>query len=123
MVEKVWLLLIAVASLSFEVSAQQVASQAMLSSEQREGRRIFQQKCAVCHVPMTDMTPSYAPILTKGLVEGDESAFREAITNGSGPRMPAWKYTLQPKQIDSIIAYLKTLDQPLRTVASERPER
>jgi mono/diheme cytochrome c family protein len=28
--------------------------------------------------------------------------------NGS-QRMPAWQYTLQPSQIDSVIAYLKTV--------------
>lgn len=119
---KFWLLLVAFAALSLGMSAQQVTSQPVLSGEQKEGRRIFQQKCAVCHVPASFIAEPYAPKLTKGLVEGNEDGVRETIANGSGPRMPGWKYTLQPNQIDIVIAYLKTLEKPSPTVASERPE-
>lgn len=120
--KKLWLLFVAPTVLSIGVSAQQVTSQSALSAEQKEGRRIFQQKCAVCHVPASFIAEPYAPKLTKGLVEGNEDGVRETITNGSGPRMPGWKYTLQPNQINLVIAYLKALEKPSATVASERPE-
>ena len=117
-----WTLLFACVCLSFAVSAQQAVSPSVLSAEQREGRRIFQQKCALCHVPASSLAEPYAPKLTRGLVEGNENSIRETITNGSGPRMPGWKYTLQPNQINNVIEYLKILDKSTRTIVSERPE-
>lgn len=120
---KVCTLLLTLVCLSLGISAQQAVLQSGLSAEQREGRRIFQQKCAFCHVPISSLAEPYAPRLTRGLVEGNEGSIREAITNGSGPRMPGWKYTLQPNQINNVIEYLKILDKSSRTIASERPER
>ena len=121
MMAKSWLLLIAFVGLSCSLSARQVANPS-LSDEQQEGRRIFQQKCAVCHGPTSSFAEPYARPLTKGRVEGNEEYIREAITNGSGPRMPAWRYTLQPNQINNILAYLKTIEKPSPTITSERPE-
>ena len=120
--QKFWLLLFAFAVLSFGISAQQVTSQPVLSNQQKEGRQAFQRKCAICHVPGSSIAEPYAPKLAKGLIEGNEKDVRELIMNGSGPRMPGWKYTLQPDQIDNVIEYLKTLEKPGPTVASEHPE-
>jgi mono/diheme cytochrome c family protein len=92
------------------LAQQNVATTSTLSDTQREGRRIFQQKCAVCHVPNSPRAKQYAPGLFKGVVDG------------TGDRMPGFKYALQPEQLNEIIEYLQTLDQPPRTVASERDE-
>src|SRR5205807_944023 len=48
------------------------------------------------------------PLLTKGAGGGDESVVREYILNGT-PRMPSFKYFLQPAEIDAVVAYLKTV--------------
>lgn len=120
--KKFLLLLLTFAVLSLDISAQQVTSQPALSSQQREGRQIFQRKCAVCHVPASSIAEPYGPKLSKALVEGNESDVRQLIMNGSDPQMPGWKYTLQPDQINNVIEYLKTLEIPGPTVASERPE-
>jgi mono/diheme cytochrome c family protein len=108
---------------AFRFPPQQTAStRAALSDSQKEGRRTFQQKCAVCHVPIAPSARQYGPGLSKALVAGNEDFLRKTIMNGSGDRMPGWKYALEPKQIDDIIDYLKTLETPARTVASERDE-
>jgi mono/diheme cytochrome c family protein len=94
---------------------------------QKEGRRIFQQKCAVCHVPAWRGATTLGPGLSNRTIRAQgESAVEDAITNGlydELDKMPGFKYTLTPEQIRNIIHYLKTLDQPAETVVSERPER
>jgi len=103
------------------------AEQKNLGAPQKEGRRLFQQKCAVCHVPAWHGATTLGPGLSKQTIKADgESAVEDAITNGlydEVDQMPGFKYTLTSEQIRNIIAYLKTLDQPAETVVSERPER
>ena len=107
------------------------ARDSALTHPQREGRRIFQQKCAVCHVPTWPGAATLGPGLSNQTIQGNESAVRDTITNGlydqsvlgPGFTMPGWKYTLSSEQINHVIDYLKTLAQPPQTVASERPER
>jgi mono/diheme cytochrome c family protein len=111
-------------SCAFGFSPEQTSpSKASLSDSQKEGRRIFQQKCAVCHIPVSLLARQYGPELSKRLVAGNEDFIRKTIINGSSDRMPGWKYTLQPDQIDDIIGYLKMLETPPSTVASERDEK
>jgi mono/diheme cytochrome c family protein len=119
----VFFILSAILSLSFALPAQQPAPGSMLWASQKEGRRIFQQRCAVCHVPATTGAKTLGPSLYKGVVEGNEETVRATIQNGVGDKMPGFKYGLDSTEIDEVIAYLKTLDKPARAVASERPER
>jgi mono/diheme cytochrome c family protein len=96
-----------------------------LSTLQREGRRVFQQKCAVCHMPILPTDGGgqpYARLLRKSLVEKNEESVRRAIADGTGPRMPGWKYTLKADQIDALVSYLKTLENPGRTVGAPPSE-
>jgi len=103
------------------------AEQKNLGAPQKEGRRIFQQKCAVCHVPAYPGATALGPGLSnQTITTAGESAVEDAITNGlydEVDKMPGFKYTLTSEQIRNIITYLKTLDQPAKTVVSERPER
>ena len=102
------------------------ARDSALTDSQREGRRIFQQKCAVCHVPAWPGATAIGPALSNQVIVGNETAIRDAITNGlydEAVTMPGWKYTLSSEQIENVIDYLKTLAQPPQTVASEHPER
>jgi mono/diheme cytochrome c family protein len=108
---------------AFGFSAQQTdSSGAALSDSQKEGRRVFQQRCAVCHVPISPLARQLGPRLSKALVAGNEDFIRKTIMDGSGDRMPGWKYTLRLQQIDDIIDYLKSLETPAWTVASDRDE-
>src|SRR5579863_5714830 len=87
--------------------AQQVDSAAPLSDQQLLGRRIFQQRCAVCHTQPFPGAKRYGPALHKFLVNGNENMIHQFIMSGSKGKMPAFKYTLEPKEIDAIVEYLK----------------
>ena len=118
-----WPLSVAFACLHLGLAAQQIAigTEPALSGEQEEGRRIFQQKCAVCH--LSSGREPYARRLSSARVQADEEYVRQAIATGRGARMPGWRYTLRPDQIDALIAYLKTLDSPSPTVTGQVPKR
>ena len=53
---------------------------------------------------------------------GNENAMRELIANGT-LRMPGFKYTYAPAQIDAIIAYVKTLPTPAKPNPTGNPTR
>jgi mono/diheme cytochrome c family protein len=95
------------------IHAQQANSDNPLTDQQKLGRRVFEQRCAVCHTlvaPPTNKT--YGPTLYKDLIAGNEDGIREFIKNGSAGKMPGFKYGLEPSQIDAIIEYLKTVPRP-----------
>lgn len=93
------------------LSAQEPATKAPeLDKTQMLGRRIFQQRCGVCHTQPT-ASPMYGIALNKEIVEGNEDAIRDYIRNGSR-RMPGFKYGLEPAEIDAIVEYLKTVPKP-----------
>jgi mono/diheme cytochrome c family protein len=103
----------AVLALGAGVSAGQAAqpAQSPVSADVMEGRRLFAQKCAVCHVPATRGAEPYGPRLSKAQVNGAEEAVTQVIRNG-GLRMPGFQYALEPRQIAAIVAFMKTLDAP-----------
>ena len=81
-----------------------------LSPAERLGAFRFKQRCIVCHGRQMSLQPNtWGPILTKKNVEGREDAVRQQITEGS-LRMPAFKYALQPSEVDAIVQYLKKVD-------------
>jgi mono/diheme cytochrome c family protein len=81
-----------------------------LSTAQLAGKKLFVQRCSVCHLPALPSYSAYGPLLDRKLVASrGEAAIRERIVHGS-PRMPGWQYTLQPAEIDEIIGYLQTLN-------------
>jgi len=96
------------------------------------GRKIFQTRCAMCHVgqdPATEMglgtgtgaprrASTFGPLLSKAQAV-DEAAFRNKITNGSA-RMPAYKLALTPDEIGQVMAFLKTVDQRMTKLAIPR---
>jgi mono/diheme cytochrome c family protein len=80
-----------------------------LSSAALAGKKLFVQRCSVCHLPALPSYSAYGPLLDRKLVASrGEAAIRERILHGSS-RMPGWQYTLQPAEIDEIIGYLQTL--------------
>ena len=83
-----------------------------LTDQQVLGRRVFQQRCAVCHTQPLYRSRQYGPALYKDIVDGNEDAVRDFIMDGSRGRMPGFKYGLQPSEIIAIIEYLKTVPKP-----------
>ena len=102
--------------------AAQAAQAGRPTTELQEGRRLYQAKCAVCHVPATRQAEPYGPGLSKRQVATNEDTdtARKAIENG-GARMPGFQHALNPSQISAIIAFLKTLDSPPDRIVVDTP--
>jgi mono/diheme cytochrome c family protein len=81
-----------------------------LTSSQVSGKKLFVQRCSVCHLPALPSYSTYGPVLSGDLITalGDPSV-REQIMRGTA-RMPGYQYTLTSTEIDQIIDYLKTLE-------------
>jgi mono/diheme cytochrome c family protein len=100
-------------AISIPVRAQQSSGTA-LTDAQKDGRRIFQQRCAVCHTQPTVVSKRYGPALYKEIVEDNEDNIRDTIMEGREGLMPGFKYGLTRAETDSIIEYLKTVNRPAR---------
>jgi len=105
-------LFILVAAFPLSIRAQQASSDSSLTDQQKLGRRVFEQRCAVCHTLIGATGKTYGPTLYKDLIAGNEDTIREFIKNGSPGKMPGFKYGLEPTEIDAIVEYLKTLPKP-----------
>ncbi len=92
----------------------QKSADASLTDTQKDGRRIFQQRCAVCHTLPTVVSKRYGPALYKEIVQDNEDNIRETIMEGREGLMPGFKYGLKRAEIDSIVEYLKTVSRPAR---------
>ncbi len=101
--------------------AQQPKPNSTLTDTQKEGRRIFQQRCAVCHTPPTVIAKRYGPALYKEIVEDNEDTIRDTILEGREALMPGFKYGLTRPAIDSIIEYLKTVKRPSSRPNNNQP--
>lgn len=103
---------VGVPTLVVGLNAQQPVRPAATPSEVESGKKWFVQRCSVCHLP--PLGPGeprpYARSLT-GVVKSPETeaAARLVIQRGVPSRMPGFQYGLQPNEIDSIVAYLRTL--------------
>ena len=90
-----------------------------LTDQQRLGRQMMAQSCGVCHLPPAKNARTYGPPLSKGTGSGDDAVMRKVIVEGT-TRMPAFKYFLQPADIDAIIAYVRTVPVPPPAPSSPR---
>jgi mono/diheme cytochrome c family protein len=80
-----------------------------LSSEQLAGKKLFIQRCSVCHLPGNPAYSAIAPMLDGKLLAGlGDGAVRNYILHGSA-KMPGFQYTLEQAEVEKIIAYLKLL--------------
>lgn len=91
-----------------------------LSTEARRGRALWLQRCAYCHDGVGQ--PTYR---TMGSWLGAETvqtlgpdALRAIIGAGT-ERMPAFRYTLQPQQVDQLIEFLKTVGPGTRPTPAQ----
>jgi mono/diheme cytochrome c family protein len=109
-----------VAFVALSIPALSVAAQAQraagsgpeLSDVQKTGKRIFQQRCSVCHAKVLGAPKQYGPALYGDMIEDNEGRIKQFIVEGSPGKMPGFKYGLDPSEIDAIIAYLKTVERP-----------
>lgn len=88
-----------------------VAEPPSLSTDEVRGRQLFIQRCAICHDPLGQ--PSFprtpGPWVDAATVRSlGEDTVRSQIMMGSA-RMPGWQYTLEPTEVDQVIAFLKTV--------------
>jgi mono/diheme cytochrome c family protein len=85
-----------------------------LSDEARRGEGLFLQRCSLCHLPRKlkfGSPPVIGPILNgqfKDATPDQLKILRGFILKG-GPDMPGFQYGLEPKDVDDLTAYLKTL--------------
>jgi len=115
------------------LAAQQPQSSGTLTDTELVGRKIFQTRCAMCHVgqdpatefqsdaekPAQPRQTTFGPLLSKAQT-ANETLLRSKIANG-GPRMPAYKLALTDEQIGQVIAFMKTIEKPLTLLASDKP--
>ena len=85
-----------------------------LSEVERRGEGLFLQRCSICHLPRNlkfGSPPVIGPSLSgqfKDAAPDQMKILRGFILKG-GPDMPGFQYGLEPKEVDDLIAYLKTL--------------
>ncbi len=89
---------------------QRLAEPPALSDHELAGRRLFTQRCAICHDPVGQpLGETPGPQLDRRTVAGDrEEAARRLIADGSR-RMPGFRHALRPLQVDRIVSYLMTV--------------
>jgi mono/diheme cytochrome c family protein len=84
-----------------------------LSVEASRGEGLFLQRCSLCHLPRKlkfGSPPVIGPSLSgqfKDATPDQMKVLRGFILKG-GPDMPGFQYGLEPKEVDDLIAYLKT---------------
>jgi mono/diheme cytochrome c family protein len=80
-----------------------------LGVAETRGQGLLLQRCSLCHLRQLPRTaPPRGPVLTTLHLTTPqaEAQFRQKVLEGSS-QMPAYKYTLQPKDIDDLVAYFK----------------
>lgn len=82
-----------------------------LSGKELAGKKLFLQRCSLCHMPALnepgDPDPQpYGPKLNGFVKDSNAEAVRGIIRNGTA-RMPGFQYGLTAEEIENIIAYLK----------------
>jgi mono/diheme cytochrome c family protein len=85
-----------------------------LNDQETRGEGLFLQRCSLCHLPRKlkfGSPPTVGPSLSgafKGATPEAERALRQFILKGSSD-MPGFQYGLEPKEMDDLVSYLKTL--------------
>jgi mono/diheme cytochrome c family protein len=115
-----WVLAVFLGLFPVAASAQQASADVPLNSVQKLGKRVFEQRCGICHAPARPGFQMYGPALYKDLVNGSEDAIKEQIRAGS-TKMPGFKFGLEPAEIDAIVEYLKTVPKPAKSTSADGP--
>jgi len=85
-----------------------------LNEQEMRGEGLFLQRCSLCHLPRKlkfGSPPVIGPSLVGQFKDSNadqQKTLRNFILKG-GPDMPGFQYGLEPKEVDDLIAFLKTL--------------
>ena len=104
MIRHAWLAIFAASAAAMPCAA----SAQSPDESQALGQRLFVQSCGVCHLKPQLTAPQFAPVLSKESLGGQEDVMRQVIANGT-PRMPGFRHHFAPREIDAIVAYIKTV--------------
>jgi mono/diheme cytochrome c family protein len=81
-----------------------------LTDQQRRGEALFVENCPLCHIPSKQkkMLGLLGPAL-QGVYgeDADEDSLRQILQQGFPGKMPGFRYDLDRKQMDDVIAFLK----------------
>lgn len=85
-----------------------------LNEQERRGQGLFLQRCSLCHLPRNlkfGSPPVIGPSLSGQFKDAapDQLKILQSFILKGGPDMPGFQYGLEPKEVDDLIAYLKTL--------------
>ena len=83
---------------------------AALNEQLKSGEALFAQNCSLCHIPSAQKKRlGIQGSVLQGMfnADTDEAGLRQFILQGVPKQMPGFRYDLDPKQIDDLIAYLK----------------
>jgi mono/diheme cytochrome c family protein len=92
------------------------------------GRALWLERCAFCHDGVGQPTyKTMGPWLGAETVQTVGETSLRAIINAGTPRMPGYRYTLKPEQLDDLFAFLKTVGPETKPtpaqLAGTPPER
>jgi mono/diheme cytochrome c family protein len=105
-------LMLLVGAFACPAAAQTAGGSPSLDATQLAGRNLFTQHCVVCHVKtLITAVRTYGPPLSQQSLGGLDEVLLAFISTGTS-NMPGFKYSLEPGEIASIVAYLKTLPAP-----------
>jgi mono/diheme cytochrome c family protein len=85
-----------------------------LGEQERRGQGLFLQRCSLCHLPRKlkfGSPPVIGPSLSGQFKDAtpDQLKVLQGFILKGGPDMPGFQFGLDPKDMDDLIAYLKTL--------------
>ena len=98
----------------------QLVSAPALPEAAYRGRTIWLQRCAYCHDGVGQ--PSYNTMgswLGAETVQTLGEAAVRAIVSAGTERMPGFQYALQPRQVDDLLAFLKTVSSDTKPTPSQ----
>lgn len=107
-----WILALGLLAGPRPLLSQQAAQTPTLSQRELAGKKLFLQRCSLCHLPPLNEpeNPDPQPFGPKlnGFVRDTqtEERARRAILNGT-LRMPGFQYGLTKEEVETIIVYLK----------------
>lgn len=94
------------------------AAGALRAQQPEDGASLYAKSCASCHGPRGTPAPAMARSMAglpdfaaAAFAATPDSALRNAIANGKGRMMTAYKTRLTPAQIETLVTYIKTFSK------------
>lgn len=106
----------------------QLLTAPVLPDDAYRGRALWLQRCAYCHDGVGQPTyKTMGPWLGAETIQSRGETALRAIIGAGTPRMPGFRYTLKPQQMDDLFAFLKTVSSDQKPtpaqLAGTPPER